>query len=67
MCNGDLMADEIFHEWDSPCHQVEFFAAIGVFDAPCDSEDMEQARAACCQGCNTFEKKMRFFSHFTFL
>jgi hypothetical protein len=61
MCNGDLMADAIHHNWDSPCDQVEFFVAVGVFDAPCESEEMDEARADCCQGCNSFSKKTGFF------
>ena len=66
MCNGDLMADAIHHNWDSPCHQVEFFTAIGIWDVGCESEEMDEARADCCQGCNIF-KKNGFVLHFTFL
>ena len=67
MCNGDLMAGAIHHEWEEfSCHHIDLFAAIGVFDAPCESEEMEEARADCGHGCNIF-KKNRFVLHFTFL
>jgi hypothetical protein len=49
MCNGDLMPDAMHVAWDSDCRQVEFFTAIGFWDVGCDSQEMNNARADCCQ------------------